>query len=326
MGAEFEFISRIRASVSTSRSDVVVMGIGDDCAAWVPTPGWDQLISTDMLIERVHFDPDTISLSDLGHKALAVNLSDLAAMGGQARIATLSLGLPGTPETYLPLVQGLLDLAEIHNVDLVGGDTCASGSGLLISVGVIGEVPHGTAVTRSGARPGDQVFVTGQVGDSAAGLAVISGERPGGGETADLVSRHARPTPRLGMGTRLREIAAHAMIDISDGLLADLGHIARASGLEIQVNAEAVPVSGALFAACKAWRADPLAFALGGGEDYELAFTVPEALAGAVSELADAEKLPVTRIGQVAEGAAGVTLLKGGKPAKAPAAGYEHFS
>ncbi len=326
MGAEFEFISRIQDMAPSAGSDAVVIGIGDDCAVLAPTHGWDQLISTDMLIEGVHFDPDTISLVDLGHKALAVNLSDLAAMGGVARTATLSLGLPGVPHEYLPLVQGFLDLAAVHGVRLVGGDTCASPTGILISVGVGGEVPGGTAITRAGACPGDQLFVTGSMGDSAAGLSILSGAQPGGDDDATkLVARHTRPTPRLSTGARLRELSTHAMIDISDGLLADLGHIAQASAVGIQVNAEAVPVSVPLSGMCKKWGVSPLKFALGGGEDYELAFAIPANQATSVAELADAEGLSVTCIGQVVEGA-GVTLLKDGKQVTPPVPGYEHFS
>ena len=288
--AEFALIDRI-AERSASRNDVLV-GIGDDAA----------VLSTDTLIDGVHF-PHGTAAADIGWKALAVNLSDLAAMGATPAWASLALTLP---EADADFVDGFMDgfgaLAAQHGVALIGGDTTRGA--LSITITVHGFVPEDKALLRSGARAGDVVFVTGTIGDAAAGLRLLrssAGHHEDDGEQqhAKLITRLLRPTPQIAAGQILRGLAS-ACIDISDGLLADLAHVARRSGVAIEIDAPKLPASSALY---NQFRGDErMALQLGGGDDYELAFTVPSAHADAVTR--DLSKLGcgVTRIGRVNEG------------------------
>jgi thiamine-monophosphate kinase len=325
VGAEFDFIERVKARVGGTGA---VRGIGDDAAVWRPTPGTDQVVSTDLLIEGVHFDPAWCPADALGYKALAVNLSDLAAMGAVPRLATLALGLPGPPDDHWALVEAFLQAAAEAGVDVVGGDTCASRAGLLVAVSVIGEVPAGEAVTRAGARPGDGIYVTGTIGDAAAGLALLRGEAVEGLPAAArdaLAARQLRPTARVAEGARLREAgAAGAMIDVSDGLAADLGHVLAASGVGAVLDAEALPLSDAFTAYCTLVRADPVPLALSGGEDYELVFTVPPAAQDRVAELVS-QGLAARRVGRI-EAGEGLMLERDGVRGPFVARGFEHFA
>jgi thiamine-monophosphate kinase len=328
VGAEFDFIERVRARAGAGG---ITLGIGDDCAVWHPGPGLEQVITTDLLLEGIHFDLARCPLEDLGAKALAVNLSDIAAMGAAPRLATLALGLPGPPDGYWPLVDAFLAAAEAAGVAVAGGDTCRSQGGLLVAVAVVGEVPEGKALTRTGARPGDGVYVTGTLGDSAAGLALLSGPGPEGlspTARAALIARHLHPTARVTEGLKLRESGAvSAMIDVSDGLAGDLGHILEASGtgtLGAVLEAEALPLSDAFAAYCAAAGEDPDRLALAGGEDYELAFTVPEAAEDRIARLL-AGGLEARRIGRiVAE--PGLSLARDGAVRPIATHGYEHFA
>ncbi len=328
MGDEFAFIdaTRIRAG---RRVPTPVLGIGDDCAGWAPSPGHDQLVSTDLLIEGVHFSLETTSLADLGHKSLAVNLSDMAAMGGIARHITLGLACPLPPERYRPLMDGLMELADASGVALIGGDTCASPNGLMISITILGEVPQGTAVTRSGARPGDLLYLSGPTGESAAGLALLSASEPPvlDGALADrLIQRHLRPTPRTALGALLRgDGLASAMIDVSDGVTADLGHVLDQSGVAAVIDGDALPISPALAAWCAATGADPLDLALGGGEDYELLFTVRPDREAALQRHIQSGKVNAAVIGHMVAGT-GLTLRRDGQETPLARTGYEHFS
>ncbi|MBI5137882.1 MAG: thiamine-phosphate kinase [Nitrospirae bacterium] len=327
MGGEFDFIATIRAGAARA-SGALRLGIGDDCAVWAPPAGHDQLASTDLLIEGVHFERATTSLADLGHKALAVNLSDIAAMGGTPRYVILGLGMPGDPSAHAELVNGLLRHAAETGVTLIGGDTCASRAGLLISITVLGEVPAGRAIPRGGARPGDAVYVTGTLGDSAAGLALLADAAlaPAAPWRDALIGRHRRPAARLEWGRLLGgERLASAMIDVSDGLLADLGHILDESGVGAEVAAERVPMSDALRAFGTAMGRDPLALAVGGGEDYELLFTVPPEREAALARHVAAGELAATAIGRVT-GGGGLRVSRDGAAYVPPRAGYEHFS
>jgi thiamine-monophosphate kinase len=325
VGAEFDFIERVRARAAAGAPGPV-LGIGDDCAVWRPTPGMEQVITTDLLLEGVHFERAWCPLPDLGYKALAVNLSDVAAMGAVPRLATLALGLPGPPDAAWPLVEAFLDAAAAAGVAVAGGDTCASRTGLLVSVAVVGEVPQGRAVTRAGARPGDGVYVTGTLGDGAAGLALLQGDPaavPAAVRRA-LTERHLRPRARIEEGIRLREAgAASAMIDVSDGLAADLGHVLAASGVGAVLEAESLPLSAAFAAYCAATGTDPVRLALAGGEDYELAFTVPAAAEAEVIRLL-AGGAGARRIGRIVAGT-GLGLERDGTVGPIPTAGYEHF-
>ena len=327
MGGEFAFIdtTRIRAG---RRVPPPLLGIGDDCAGWVPSPGHDQLVSTDLLIEGVHFRLDTTSLADLGYKSLAVNLSDMAAMGGIPRHATLGLACPHPPERYRPLIDGFIDLADANNVALIGGDTSASPGGLMISVTILGEAPHGTAITRSGARPGDLLYLTGITGESAAGLSLLSGSALPLDATyrTHLIRRHHRPEPRIGFGMLLREGGlASAMVDVSDGVTADLGHVLDQSGAGAVIDGDAVPVSPALAAYCDTSGADPLALALGGGEDYELLFTVRPECEAPLQRHIQTGQIDATAIGHIVAGS-GLTLRRQGRETPLARTGYEHFS
>lgn len=329
MGAEFDFIARVRARAAAGAGGAV-LGIGDDCALWRPGPGMEQVVTTDLLLEGVHFDmawgPLEDLLEDLGAKALAVNLSDIAAMGAAPRLVTLGLGLPGPPEAYWPLAEGFLQAAEAARVAVVGGDTCATRGGLVIAVTAVGEVPAGRAVTRAGARPGDDVYVTGTVGDAAAGLALVKGARPDldAAARAALADRLLRPQARVAEGLTVREAgAASAMIDVSDGLAADLGHILEASGVGAVLDADALPLSDAFAAYCTATATDPAALALGGGEDYELVFTVPPGGRAAIERLL-AGGLAARRVGRIVAGS-GLALQREGTARPVPTRGYEHF-
>lgn len=316
---EFALIDAIRARVPTSRDDVV-LGIGDDAAILAPPAHHELVVSTDTLVAGVHF-PASTAAADVGWKALAVNLSDLAAMGADPAWVTLALTLPdGDAAWPLAFVDGFAQLAREHRVALVGGDTTRGP--LAITVAVHGFVPRGTALRRDGARAGDAVYVSGTLGDAAAGLAVALDDAfAGNAERAALRARLDRPTPRVALGVALRGIAS-ACIDVSDGLVADLGHIARRSGVGAVIDIDALPVSVAL-AACAdiAQRADWL---LRGGDDYELCFTVP------ADRTADAERaaantgVAITRIGTV-DAAAGVRDTAG-RALDAARGGWDHFA
>jgi len=327
VAAEFAFIDRIRARAGASGA---VLGIGDDAAVWRPGPESEQVVTADLLLEGVHFDLAYTPLADLGRKALAVNLSDIAAMGAVPRWAVLSLGLPGDPDPFWPLVESFLDAADAAAVTLVGGDTCASGAGLLVSVTVIGEVPAGRAVIRAGAKAGDEVWVTGTPGESAAGLALLKGQEKANAAIAPeererLVRRHLDPTARVAEGVRLRDAGVSAMIDVSDGLAGDLGHVLAASGVGALLEADALPLSGALRAYCAAIGTDAAAHVLSGGEDYELVFAVPPAAEARVRDLVASGAVTACRIGRF-ETEPGLRLRREGEVRAVLPRGYEHFA
>ncbi|GAM11812.1 thiamine-monophosphate kinase [Geobacter sp. OR-1] len=268
---EFGLIGRI-AERAAAR-DGVRCGIGDDAAALEPSPGRVQLVTSDMLLEGIHFDLSFTTPEQLGRKSLAVNLSDMAAMGGKSRWFLLSLGLPAASDVEFldRFVSGMLAMADRHGVALVGGDTCSSRSGLVISITLMGEQLAEKVVYRNGAKPGDLICVTGSLGDSALGLEELRrGVREGG-----AVSRHLDPVPRCSEGLLLAEAGIpSAMIDVSDGLLADLGHILECSGGGARVEIDRLPLSGYFRDHAPKLCNDPFSLALAGGEDYELLFTL----------------------------------------------------
>ena len=321
--AEFALIDRI-AERSTSRSDVLV-GIGDDASVLAVPVGHQLVVSTDTLIDGVHF-PRGSRADDIGWKSLAVNLSDLAAMGASPAWASLALTLP---EADTDFVDGFMDgfgaLAAQHRVALIGGDTTRGG--LSITVTVHGFVPDGKALLRSGASAGDVVFVTGSLGDAAAGLRVLRTQTNQTDDSADqqraqLIARLHRPTPQIAAGQILRGMAS-ACIDVSDGLLADLGHVAKRSGACIEIEIDRLPASSALY---DQFRGDQrIALQLGGGDDYELAFTVPPAQVDAVTR--DLSKLGcgVTRIGRVIEGSGVRAIGAGGEEFTMQNGGWDSF-
>ena len=293
---EFGFIDRIRRQVADGAG--VVQGIGDDCAALQLPPGELLLTTSDLLIEGVHFRRDWTGMEDLGHKSVAVNLSDIAAMGGTPRYLYLALGVPGDLAlTALEvLVAGFVAACADYGVTLVGGDTCRSPGPLFISVTAEGSVPGGELVRRSGARPGDAIYVTGTLGDSALALQALQrGETP----DAALLRRHHRPTARTTAGRAVAAAGlATAMIDVSDGLLADLGHLLDAGRVGAVLETAALPLSPAAGHRLVAAPA-LLELVLGGGEDYELLFTVAPGNEAQLVGLAAGWSVPVTRIGQV---------------------------
>ena len=313
---EFELIERIRRR-GGARGDVV-LGIGDDAALLAPPPGMLLAVATDTLNIDVHFPGETAP-ADIGWKALAVNLSDLAAMGATPAWATLSLSLPHADVAWVDaFLDGFLELAARHDVALVGGDTTRGP--LSVCVTVHGFVAPGAALRRDGARAGDDVWVTGTLGDAAAALVQW---RAGGAADPGLRVRLDRPVPRLDAGLALAAGIAHAAIDVSDGLLADLGHACAASGVGAEVELAALPASEALASRFDAEARRALQ--AGGGDDYELCFTASPAQRDAVAALAARSATPVARIGRIVAGDRVRALLPDGSEWAAPRAGHVHF-
>lgn len=311
-----------------------VLGVGDDCALLAPTPGMQLAVSSDMLVEGRHFfagtDPER-----LGHKALAVNLSDLAASGARPLACTLALALPHIDAAWLdPFARGLLALADAHGCELVGGDTTQGPLNLCITV--LGEVPTGQALLRSGAQVGDDLYVSGTLGDARLALEALQGRITLAPDIlAATRQRLEAPTPRVALGQALRGVA-HSAIDISDGLLGDLGHILRASGvgacIDTSITIDLLAASAGCISATGQFDAKLSTelrhqCTLAGGDDYELAFTAPVARRADVAAAALASATPVTRIGHI-EAAPGLRLTDAhGQPvAQQPYASFDHFA
>jgi len=315
--SEKGLIRLIRARTAR-RSAAVLQGIGDDCARLAAQPGYETLVTTDFTLEGVHFRREWHPAESVGHRCLARGLSDIAAMGGEPLAAFLSLALPEKlPRSWLEdFLRGFLSLAKKFGVTLAGGDTAESpsGGGILADVVVVGRVPKGRALLRSGARPGDGIYVTGELGGSAAVLNQLrqSGTSPKG----KLHAAHFFPAPRVAAGCALRQKRlASAMIDVSDGLSTDLAHICEESGVGALVNEHSIPrpvVAGG----------GALHFALHGGDDYELLFTaprsarVPEKIAG----------VRVTRIGEVVKKKGMWLVDSHGQQKPLQARGWQHFA
>ena len=297
MLSEFSLIDRFfarRAAAAPSRAAEGELGIGDDCALLAPRPGEMLAISTDMLVEGRHFFPD-VDPEALGHKALAVNLSDLAAMGAKPQAFTLAFSLRKADEAWLAAFSnGLFALAERYGCDLIGGDT--TGGPLNLCITVFGSVPPQVALRRDAAQPGDDIWISGTLGDARAGLGVQRGEwSADAGDTAAFRRALERPEPRIFLGLALRGIA-HAALDLSDGLAGDLQHILERSNVQATVDVDAVPRSAALR------RLSPeiqQRCTLAGGDDYELCFTAPAAARAKVEAAGCEVAVPVTRIGTI---------------------------
>ncbi|KFL35931.1 thiamine-phosphate kinase [Arenimonas donghaensis] len=315
MPGEFALIDRIRDRAG--RRDDVVRGIGDDAAVLALPAGHELVVTCDTLVAGVHFPEETLP-ADIGYKALAVNLSDLAAMAAAPAWCTLAMTLPDSDDAWLDdFLDGFLALADEHGVSLVGGDTTAGP--LTITVTAHGLVPAGQALLRSSARAGEDIWVTGTLGDAAGALAQW---RQRGPASAKLRYRLDRPTPRVQAGVALRGLAS-AGIDVSDGLAADLGHVLAASGVGARVDLGRLPCSRTLadhFEENRRWELQ-----LGGGDDYEICFTAPAANALAIEQAMAALDLPATVVGQL-EAEPGLRLLtpEGGAWSP-PATGYQHF-
>ncbi len=321
---EFGLIGRIR-NLASRRSPYTLIGIGDDAAVMKCSASHALLGTTDLLLEQVHFDLSYTDFYSLGWKSASVNLSDIAAMGGRPRFCLTALGLPSSisVEEVTEFYRGFNGILRAHGTALVGGDTCSSRTGLLVSVTVLGEILPLRIVTRAGARPGDRIFVTGTLGDAAAGLELLKSGAGSGEPTArKLMQKHLRPVPRVREGRMIAASGcASAMIDISDGLSSDLDHICEQSGVGAEINAEAIPVSSALNKLSKKLVLPALQYALSGGEDYELLFTVPPARVKKLRSL----KLPVTEIGFIKSGRTVSLVDEEGRKRKLLPSGFDHF-
>ncbi|WP_119966961.1 thiamine-phosphate kinase [Simplicispira lacusdiani] len=322
---EFDLIARY----FTRPTRRAVLGVGDDCALLAPAPGMQLAVSSDMLVEGRHFFAD-VDPEALGHKALAVNLSDLAACGARPLAFTLALALPRVQEPWLEaFARGLLRLADAHGCELVGGDTTQGPLNLCITI--FGEVPAGQALLRGGARAGEDIWVSGTLGDARLALEALLGRAPLPPALLQAArQRLERPTPRVALGQALRGVAS-AALDVSDGLLGDLGHLLRASGVGACIDtSETIKLIAA--------GADPESVkpqfdlellhqcTLAGGDDYELVFTAPVAARAAVEAAGRATGTPVTRIGRT-EAAPGLRLIDAqGRAVTRSYASFDHFA
>jgi len=318
MPSEFELIRRY----FTRPARTAALGVGDDAALVKPPAGLVLAVTTDMLVEGTHFLPGA-DARRLGHKALAVNLSDLAAMGADPRWFLLAIALPEPDEAWLAAFSaGLLALADAHAIELIGGDTTRGPR--TVSISAIGTLPPGYALRRDTAVAGEEVWLSGSTGDAALGLAHLQHRVELGADAAQAcLARLDAPEPRVALGKKLRGIAG-AAIDVSDGLLADLGHVLEQSRVGAEVDFAALPRSAALRSSADRALADECLLA--GGDDYELVFTAPAARRADVEAAGQAAAVAVTRIGRVVAGPAKVTLLGAPREALASdACGFDHF-
>jgi thiamine-monophosphate kinase len=319
MLSEFDLITRYFTR-PPRRASHVALGVGDDCALLAPTAAMQQAISSDMLVEGRHFFPDADPYQ-LGHKCLAVNLSDLAAMGATPVAFTLALALPAANADWLaPFSAGLLALADQHDCALIGGDTTKGP--LTICITVFGEVAPGQALRRDAAQAGDDIWISGTLGDARLALAGCRHEVAlNEADQATAATRLHTPTPRVALGLALHGIA-HAAIDISDGLSGDLGHILERSGLGATLDVDALPAGPALSRQSQQLRRR---FALAGGDDYELCFTAPASMRDAVVVAAHSAATAVTRVGRI-DAKPGLRLVDaGGTALNLAAASFDHF-
>jgi len=317
---EFELIERFFRQLGARRADVV-LGVGDDAAVVAIPPGKSLVAAVDTLVEGIHFPRNSLPRS-IGHRALAVNLSDIAAMGAKPTWALLALTMPTADESWLAeFAAGLGDLARRHDVAVIGGDT-TSGP-LTVSVTILGLADNGAYLARSGGAPGDRVFVSGAVGEAAAGLAILESRLSGGSAAARelLQRRFLYPEPQLELGARLNGIAS-AAIDISDGTAGDIEKLARASGCGARIDVTRLPLSQPLLECAGPEAARD--FALSGGDDYELCFTVPQERVPQLSARVPADRWPYREVGVLTAGGeleffAGQTIVQAVRP------GYDHF-
>ena len=317
---EFDVIARFFTRPIPPQRPDIALAVGDDCALLQPAAGEQWAVSTDTLVEGVHFLA-SVDPAALGHKALAVNLSDLAACGAEPRCCFLALALPRIDEAWLQAFsEGLHALADLHGCVLAGGDTTRSPAAVVVTITVMGRVPAGQALLRSGAAAGDDLWVSGTLGDAAFGLAALKGECAAAGAAA-AIARLERPQPRVGLGLTLRGLASSA-IDVSDGLLGDLGHVLARSAVGARVEWERVPRSAELRQHAEA---DQRRWALAGGDDYELLFTAPPAQRGVVAHAAAGAGVPVTRIGAITSTGHLELVDADGRPMDTAARAFDHF-
>lgn len=327
---EFGLIARL-CGKGVVRSPSVVAGTGDDCAIVRPDGDRDLVLTCDCQIQGVHFRNEWISAMQLGRRVAAVNLSDVAAMGAQPRWALCSLAIPGGTEVEWveELYAGLREGLDREGAPLVGGNTARLDAGVMIDLFLVGDVPRGRGLRRGGAKPGDLVFVTGELGGAAAGLELLKG---GIGAVepvlaAAAIARHLVPSPRLREGRALGDLGrVTACIDVSDGLEADARHVAEESGVVVRLDADRIPISGAAAAICAGAGGDPVELALRGGEDFELLFTAERGAEDSVcAALEAAGGVSAHRIGEIAAGASGVVVERSGRAIPAGRGGFDHF-
>ncbi|TLY18400.1 MAG: thiamine-phosphate kinase [Nitrospirae bacterium] len=347
---EFELIRYLRRATAIPRGvqASVLAGIGDDAAVLKPRPGRVILATTDLLAERIHFDLTFASYRQLGYKAAMANLSDIAAMGGVPRFLLIALALTPreTSRNVEAMYEGIHTACYPSGVAVVGGDLSASRTDLFLAVMVLGDSAPRGVLRRSGARAGDRLYVTGTLGDAQAGLEILlrrrkksravkttpthpsplEGEGEGGGDLVYLIRRHLMPTARLIEGRILADgRLASAAIDVSDGLAGDIRHICEESRVGCLIDARKLPLSPHLLAHAQAHKRDPIAYALSGGEDYELLFTVPPAKVSRVDSLIRRQVLRATPIGQITPRRQGLRLIGvDGSASPLTATGYEH--
>ncbi len=325
---EVELILKLAQGFGAGPPEVVA-GIGDDCAVIDLGQGEAWLWTVDTLVEGVHFELSYMSPAQLGRKALAVNLSDIAAMGGEARYVLLSLGWP--PERELAgavaLGEGLAQAGRDYGVSVIGGDTVASPGGVAVTITVLGRAPAVEIIRRGGAQVGDLIYVTGRLGEAAAGLAILQGRADIPAElAAPLLKAHLEPQPRLTAGRLLaQKRLATALIDLSDGVASDLRHLCRASGVGAVLRLEWIPISPGVVEVAKAINRDSLELALRGGEDYELMFTsAPKLRQPLLQAFAKIGIPPPIQIGEIIPGGDILVMTPAGEK-KDLGVGYDHF-
>ena len=334
--AEFQLIETLHRRYGTTGPNVV-RGIGDDAAVVTPIKGHQLVLTTDLLVEGVHFDHKTVTFQDIGYKAAVASLSDVAAMGAKPDYLLVSIAIPSsrTASDIQRLYRGLMLACRPHGVELIGGDTSASLQGLFINIVLIGNIKAGRALTRDGAQVGDLLYVTGTLGDSLAGLKLISirnetkgtvvDHRPGSAQ--GLIRRHLRPTPRVTVGQLLSgQRLATSAIDLSDGLSGDLRHICEQSHVGAEIEADALPISSALRQYADRNAVDSVDIALQGGEDYELLFTVAPRHRKKVEQLGGQVDCGLACIGTIKSEAYGLRITDhAGSVRRLPMLGYQHF-
>ncbi len=326
---EFALLARLQRRLKQADAPPVVRGIGDDCAVLRPADGHDLLVTTDTQEEGVHFRRDWSTPEDIGWRCLAVNVSDIAAMGGVPLGAVVALSLPETLAVAFAeaMYDGLSALAVACDCPVVGGNLSKSAERLSVTITVLGSTPRDGAAYRASARGGDGIWVTGDLGAAKAGLeALIHPQAVAGLPTDAVLSRYRRPRPRLREALFLRRHGARSLIDLSDGLSSDLAHVCAASGVGARLHAERIPISDETRRVADALGLDALAVALHGGEDFELCLTAPPGAAASLEQgLRDRFDCPLTRIGTI-QASAGVTLHYPDGSAEALAAGgHDHF-
>jgi thiamine-monophosphate kinase len=327
---EFGLIDRIKKIVETPSKDLI-LGIDDDTAAFRISNDQILLLSTDVLIEGVHFDLNYFSFYQLGWRGMAANLSDIAAMGGWPLYAIVSLGLPQnlTVDSVEEMYRGMRSLADEFRTSIIGGDTTHTPDGLLISMAVVGQVMESQLVRRSGAQAGDALFVTGTLGDSEAGLKVLKSQNQSFREKfARTVEQHLTPRPRIHEARFLVDnFDIHAMIDISDGLASEVHHICKNSGVGAIVLEEQIPLDRQTRKIADFSKDDPVEYALYGGEDSELLFTAPEKIGHRLQrEFSEQFEISCTKVGRIVSKAEGISLRKSnGETIPLFFKGYDHF-